>query len=36
MYPREHLREEMPKAIRVLKARLDAAAPPEPGQGPGG
>ncbi|WP_437831957.1 hypothetical protein [Sorangium sp. So ce1153] len=30
MYSREYLREEMLKGIRVLEARLDAAASPEP------
>ena len=31
MYSREYLRDEMLKAIRVLEARIDAAAPPEHG-----
>lgn len=31
MYSREYLREEMLKGIRVLEARIDAAAPPEQG-----
>jgi hypothetical protein len=31
VYSREHLRSEMLKAIRVLEARLDAAAPSEQG-----
>ena len=31
VYSREHLREQMLKSIRVLEARIDAAAPPEHG-----
>jgi hypothetical protein len=31
VYSREHLREKMLKALRVLEARIDAAAPPEHG-----
>ena len=30
VYSREHLRSEMLKALRVVEARLDAAAPPAP------
>jgi hypothetical protein len=29
MYSREYLREEMLKSLRVLEARIDAAAPPD-------
>jgi hypothetical protein len=32
MYSREYLREEMLKALRVVEARLDAAAPPPSGE----
>jgi hypothetical protein len=31
IFSREHCREQILKAIRVLEARLDAAAPPEHG-----
>lgn len=30
VYSREHCREQILKALRVIEARLDAAAPPEP------
>jgi hypothetical protein len=30
VYSREHSREQLLKALRVVEARLDAAAPPEP------